>query len=159
MWTALGIQGLGVVIEAAWHGALHSDGEEAAGRDVVTHLLSVHAVFFVGVLALLVGTGWTLMHRGQRSEGVLSMAVAFAGSIVQTAGQAWDIYGHLHRTTGGPIAWTMIAAGPLIAATALLLGGRRRRPIAPLRGGGEPGDTPRLHRRPWRAGTERGAVR
>ena len=130
VWTALGIQGLGVVIEAAWHGALHSDGEEAAGRDVVTHLLSVHAIFFVGVLALLAATGWALMHRGQRAEGVLSMGLAFAGAIIQTAGQAWDVYGHLHGTTGGPIAWTMIAAGPLIAATAPHLAGRPRRPFA-----------------------------
>jgi len=127
IWASLALQAVGFAIDAVWHGALHPDFEAPARAEMLAHLASVHAVFLVGILALVASTAWGLWDAVTRSGDVPEFAVALAAALVQVAGQAWDLSGHLHQSHGPPISWAMIVGGPLVVAVTLWVSRARHR--------------------------------
>src|SRR5262249_24248270 len=122
-WASLALQAVGFAIDAVWHGALHPDFEAPARAEMLAHLASVHAVFLVGILALVASTAWGLWVAVRRSGDVPEFAVAFAA----TLGQAPVLSGNRHQSHGPPISWAMIVGGPLVVAVTLWVSRARRR--------------------------------
>ncbi len=81
-------------------------------------------VFFVGVVAFLLSAAWALIEHVRQSQTGFEFPVAFAGAVIQSMGQVWDVYGHMHLSHGGPVAWITILVGPVVAAAALLVARR-----------------------------------
>ena len=127
IWTALGVQLAGLVVDIAWH-ALHSDFEAVTTEQMLVHLGTIHIPIYVGVLCVLLTTAWALIDQARRPPIGAAFPVAFVGALVSTLGEAWHAYRHLHLDThGAPIAGAVSFAGFLVVAAAMWLSGRRDR--------------------------------
>ena len=94
-WLFIGVQVVGFAIDAAWHGLLHPGFEAATSAEMLHHLLTVHLVLYAGVAGLLLSTVWALVERSRRGERGLAVPVAFAGALLQTAGETLHVVTHL----------------------------------------------------------------
>ena len=126
--AALVLQLVAFVWEGLWHGLLNPEFERAPTVEAMRHhLATVHIPFYISIVALLLATGWALRLQLARAGSGLAVPVAFAAAIGQAVGQAWDAWGHLRLSSGGPIAWSLIALGPVAALWALVAESRRER--------------------------------
>lgn len=114
----------------------------AALATELAHVAAVHAVFLLGVAGLLLSSAWAVVAARRAGTRLRLLAVASAGAVIQAVGQTWDLIEHARLTHGGPVAWAMIAIGPLIAISALVLRHRHERAGTP----GNPERTSRLAR-------------
>lgn len=118
IWTFVIVQGLGLTIDAVWHGLLHPDFEPPTYRDMVWHLATVHLPLYLGVVGLFGSVAWAVSDRGRRSTGGLPLLVAFVGAAVQLAGEMWHAYSHLQfRPTPVPELIGVIGFAVVIGAT------------------------------------------
>jgi|SRR5215470_12990237 len=122
IWAALALQVAGLVWDGVWHGLVRPGVEPTTFRDMLVHLGTVHLVLYVGVLGVLITTGWALVER--RSGA----AAAFVGALLSTIAEAWHASIHLRlRTSGGPIAEGVAVLGLLVVVVSVWAGGRYER--------------------------------
>jgi hypothetical protein len=120
------LQLAGFAFEAVWHGLLRPGSEPMTVREMLLHLGTVHLPLYLGVLGVVITTGWALVER--RSGA----ALAFIGGLLSAVAEAWHASTHLRlMTRGGPIAEGIAMVGFVIVVVAVWLGGRQeRRPRA-----------------------------
>lgn len=127
IWTALGVQLAGLIIDIVWH-AVHSDFEAKTTEQMLVHLGTIHIPIYVGVLCVLLATGWALVDQARRPPIGAAFPVAFVGAVISTVGETWHAYMHLQLDThGGPIAAGVSFFGFLLVVAAMWMGGRRDR--------------------------------
>src|SRR3989442_5934945 len=95
IWAALALQLAGLAFDGVWHGLLSPGVEPATFAEMLVHLGTVHAPLYLGVLSVLITTGWALVEHRSGS------AVALAGAPLSTAAQASAASLHLGLSTGG----------------------------------------------------------
>jgi FtsH-binding integral membrane protein len=128
IWGSLSVQLAGLAFDFLWHGVLNPDCEAVTVDQMVTHLSTVHFPIYVGVLAVLLSTGWALFAQMRRSRMGIALPVAFLGALVSTAGEGWHAYTHLQLSThSGPIAATTAFLGFVVVVAALWFSRTRRR--------------------------------
>jgi len=128
MWVWLGVECVGLAYDFAWHGFVNPGFDATTMDEMVKHLSTVHLPLYLGVAGMLVSSAWALVDHLRRSESGLTIPVAYAGSLVQTAGETWHAYSHLQLTTHvGPIAFTLSFIGMVIVAAALVADRRKSR--------------------------------
>jgi hypothetical protein len=124
IWAAGALQVAGLAFDGVWHGLLNPGVEPTRFPDMLSHLLTVHVPLYLGVLSVLLTTGWALLERRRHS------AIAFAGALLSTAGEAWHAAIHLRlETHGGPLAEGLAVIGLIVVVTAVWTGGRRERRV------------------------------
>ena len=122
IWAALALQLAGLAFDGVWHGLLSPGVEPATFAEMLVHLGTVHAPLYLGVLSVLITTGWALVEHRSGS------AVAFAGALLSTAAEAWHASIHLRLSTrGGPIAEGVAVIGLVVVVIAVWVGGRQER--------------------------------
>jgi hypothetical protein len=126
VWTFIGVQVAGVVVDAIWHGLLHPDFEPRTIAETVRHLTTVHLLLYVGVLGLCAVTAWALFGQPRRPVTDIVLPLAFAGALLQLAGEAWHAYVHLQLQ---PSPWPeLIGFGGLaVVIGATIAAGRHAR--------------------------------
>jgi len=131
IWTALGVQLAGLLIDIVWH-AVHSDFEATTTEQMLVHLGTVHIPIYVGVVCVLLTTGWALIDQARRPPIGAAFPVAFVGAVISFLGEAWHAYHHLRLDThGGPLAAATSLLGFLIVVAAMWVSGRRDRRRTP----------------------------
>src|SRR2546422_7786965 len=83
IWAALALQALGLAFDGVWHGLISPGVEPTTFTEMIVHLGTVHLLLYLGVLSVVITTGWALVERRSGS------AVAFAGALLSTAAEAW----------------------------------------------------------------------
>jgi hypothetical protein len=144
VWTLIGVQAAGVVIDAVWHGLLHPDFEPGTRVETLGHLGTVHLVLYLGVVGLCVVTGWALFARPRSGTGLALPLLAFAGAMLQLAGEAWHAWVHL-QLRPSPFPELMGFVGLAVVIGATIAAGRGARHAADARRlpHGEPRHEPR----------------
>src|SRR2546426_8711178 len=126
IWAALAVQALGLAFDGVWHGLRRPGVEPTTFAEMIVHLGTVHLPLYLGVLSVVITSGWAFVERRSGS------AVAFAGALLSTAAEAWHASIHLRLSTrGSPIAEGVAMIGFIVVVIALLV--RRppeRRPSA-----------------------------
>jgi hypothetical protein len=126
--AAVALQAVGVAWDATWHLLLHPGVEEGLG---LRHVLVEHVVFNLGVLGLLVAATWALLRERRKRVGSaprIWVLVAAAGAAAQAVGWGSDVVDHARASNGGPVSWTLMYLGLVVAAAALLASHRSRGP-------------------------------
>src|SRR2546425_7350215 len=124
IWAALALQAVGLAFDGVWHGLIRPGVEPTTFAEMIVHLGTVHLPLYLGVLSVVITSGWAFVERRSGS------AVALARALLSTAAGAWHASNHLRLSTrGGPIA----EGGGVVG---LIVGG------IPLCGGGRPGGSP-----------------
>jgi hypothetical protein len=130
MWIWLAVQCIGLAYDFAWHGIVDPGFNATTLDEMVKHLSTVHLPLYFGVAGMLVSSAWALVDHLKRRETGLAIPVAFAGALIQTAGETWHAYSHLQLTTHiGPSAFAVSFIGMVIVIAALVAdsrSGRRR---------------------------------
>jgi hypothetical protein len=122
IWTALALQLAGIVWDGVWHGLLRPGVEPATFPEMLAHLGTVHLVLYVGVLSVLITTGWSLVERRRGA------ALAFVGALLSTVAEAWHASIHLRLSTrGGPIAEGVAVFGLVVVVVSVWAGSRYER--------------------------------
>ena len=126
----LTVQFVGYLFDAIWHGLLRPGAEPQTFDEMVRHLATVHLPLYVGAVGVLVTTGMALSQRRMKpADASRALPIAFGGALLSTAAEAWHAYSHLQMDTHtGPIAGSLSFVGFLVAATAIWLARRPRRP-------------------------------
>lgn len=136
IWAALGLQLVGYIVDFAWHGLVAPDAEPATRRDMIRHLISVHALLYVGAACVLITILRAMAHRARRSVtpgrphalALGSLTVALAGAVLSVGAEGWHAWSHLHLDTEhAPVAGALSLAGYLLATIATIVGGQRAR--------------------------------
>jgi hypothetical protein len=132
VWTFVGVQIVGVVVDAIWHGLMHPDFEPRTLAETVRHLATVHLVLYLGVLGLCVVTAWALFGRSRRPGAGIALPHAFAGAMLQLVGEVWHAAVHLAlRPSPFPELIGFVGLAVVIGAT--IVAGRRARGAADAR--------------------------
>jgi hypothetical protein len=130
IWASLGLQLLGYVFDAAWHGLLNHGTEPQPVGEMVWHLGTVHLPLYVGAASVLVSTSTALVRRAERAPIGVALPVAVAGAWLSAGAEAWHAYAHLRLDThSAPIAGMLSFIGFLAAVLAMASArraGRRR---------------------------------
>jgi len=136
IWAAIGLQLVGYFVDFAWHGLAAPDAEPATRRDMVRHLISVHAPLYVGAACVLIMILRAMAHRARRSVtperphalALGSLSVALAGAVLSVGAEVWHAWSHLHLDTEhAPVAGVLSLVGYLLATIATIVGGQRAR--------------------------------
>ena len=129
IWAALALQAVGLAFDGVWHGLIRPGVEPTTFAEMIVHLGTVHLPLYLGVLSVVITSGWAFVERRSGS------AVAFAGALLSTAAEAWHASIHLRLSTrGGPIAEGVAMIGFIVVVIAVWVGGRQeRRPSASAR--------------------------
>ena len=136
IWTGLGVQLVGYVVDAAWHGLVSPGAEPTTTRDVMRHLMTVHAPLYIGAVFVLFAILRALAHRMNRSSlpatpyalAAGPLVAALAGAALSVGAEAWHAYSHLHLDThSAPVAGVLSLVGYLVALGATIVVGARAR--------------------------------
>jgi len=121
IWIAAGIQLSGLAFDAMWHGLVNPGFEAGTVSQMVRHLASVHLLLYIGVVSVLLSTGWALRDQIRRGERGLALPIAFAGAVLSTAGETWHAHEHLQLsiTHSAAIAGSTASVGLAIVVAAL----------------------------------------
>lgn len=118
VWTFVGVQAAGVVVDAIWHGLLHPGFEPQTFGETVQHLATVHLLLYLGVLGLCAVTAWALFARSQPPGTGIALPLAFAGALLQLGGEVWHAYVHLQlRPSPFPELIGFVGLAVVIGAT------------------------------------------
>jgi hypothetical protein len=122
IWAAVALDVAGLAFDGVWHGLLSPGVEPTTFAEMLVHLGTVHLPLYLGVLSMLITTGWALVERRKES------AVAFAGALVSTAAEAWHASIHLSLSTrGGAIAEGVAVIGLGVVIAAVWVAGQQER--------------------------------
>src|SRR2546422_5427638 len=66
IWAALALQAVGFAFDGVWHGLISPGVEPTTFTEMIVHLGTVHLLLYLGVLSVVITTGWALVER--RSE-------------------------------------------------------------------------------------------
>jgi hypothetical protein len=130
IWASLGLQLLGYVFDAAWHGLLNPGTEPQTVGEMFWHLGTVHLPLYVGAASVLVSMSTALVRRAGRAPIGVALPVAVAGAWLSAGAEAWHAYAHLRLDThSAPIAGMLSFIGFLAAVLAMASArwARRRR--------------------------------
>jgi len=99
---------------------------------MVRHLGTVHLPLYIGAASVLVSTSRALLRQARRSAIGIAMTVAFAGTVLSAAAEAWHAYSHLRLDThSAPIAGALSVIGFFVVVIAMAVSsGRWRRRTA-----------------------------
>src|SRR5215467_13089179 len=132
IWASVVLELVGLGVDAVWHGLLHPEFEGTTRSEMARHLLGVHLLLYLGVLALLVTTLAALIARARAGSVGIAVPVMVAGAVAQTTGEVWHAWSHLEmRPNPTP---ELVGFVGLAAVVVALLASRR-------------GGTPSAHRR------------
>ena len=95
IWASVALELVGLGVDALWHGLLHPEFEGTSRGEMARHLLGVHLLLYLGVLALLATTLTALIARARAGRVGLATPVMVAGAVAQTTGEVWHAYSHL----------------------------------------------------------------
>jgi len=95
IWASVVLELVGLGVDALWHGLLHPEFEGTSRGEMARHLLGVHLLLYLGVLALLAATLSSLIARARDGRVGLAIAAMVAGAVAQTTGEVWHAYSHL----------------------------------------------------------------
>jgi hypothetical protein len=95
VWTFVGVQAAGVVVDAIWHGWLHPEFEPQSVAETVRHLATVHLLLYLGVLGLCGVTAAAVFGPLRRNGAGLAPPIAFTGALLQLGGEIWHASVHL----------------------------------------------------------------
>src|SRR3989441_7964235 len=99
IWAALALQALGLAFDGVWHGLISPGVEPTTFTEMIVHLGTVHLLLYLGVLSVVITTGWALVERRSGSAGSLARRLLAPGP------EGWDGSIPLRvGTRGGPIA-------------------------------------------------------
>src|SRR5262245_32206880 len=122
IWRAMALEIAGLALDGVWHGLVSPGVEPRTFAEMLVHLGTVHLPLYLGVLSVLITTGWAFIERRHGS------AVAFAGALLSAAAEAWHASIHVRLSTrGGPIAESVAAIGLLVVIAATWVVGRQER--------------------------------
>src|SRR5213080_2691842 len=76
IWAALALQAVGLAFDGVWHGLIRPGVEPTTFAEMIVHLGTVHLPLYLGVLSVVITSGWAFVERRSGS------AVAFAGANV-----------------------------------------------------------------------------
>src|SRR2546427_9394755 len=99
IWAALALQAVGLAFDGVWHGLIRPGVEPTTFAEMIVHLGTVHLPLYLGVLSVVITSGWAFVERRSGS------AVRFPGALLATAAGALaaSIYFRL-SPRGGPDA-------------------------------------------------------
>jgi hypothetical protein len=122
IWAAVALDVVGLAFDGVWHRLLSPGVEPTTFATMVVHLGTVHLPHYLGVLSLLITTGWARVERRKGS------GVAFAGALLSTAAEAWHASIHLRLSMRrGPLAEGVAAVGLVVVIAAVWFAGRQER--------------------------------
>jgi hypothetical protein len=117
--AALVLQAVGFAYDALWHGVLHPGAEPQTRPEMVRHLVTVHLPLYIGVLSVLVTTGWGFVAAIRRSRSAAAWWAAAFGALLSAVGETWHAAAHLELNThAGALAGTLSPVGFVIVAIA-----------------------------------------
>ncbi len=120
IWTFVVVELVGLSVDAFWHFLLEPEFEGESVREMARHLATVHLLLYLGVLGLLASTTWALIGRARQSGVGLALPVMVGGAAIQTAGEVWHAYSHLHlRPNPAPEVIGFLGLAAVIAALLL----------------------------------------
>ena len=127
IWTALLVQFLGYLYDAAWHGLLNPGVEPSTTREMARHLATVHLPLYLGAAGVLLTTVIAFVRRSKRSAPGIPLLVAVVGAVVSAGAEAWHAHDHLRLDTHtAPIAGVLSVVGFLVVVIAMMRSGRGR---------------------------------
>src|SRR5437870_13844222 len=89
IWAALALQAVGLAFDGVWHGLLRPGVEPTTFAEMIVHLGPAHLPLYLGVLSVVITSGWAFVVRRSVS------AVARAGAPLSTAADTWHATNHL----------------------------------------------------------------
>jgi len=95
IWASVVLELVGLGVDVLWHSLLHPEFEGTSRGEMVRHLLGVHLLLYLGVLALLAATLTALIARARVGRVGLATPVMVAGVVAQTTGEVWHASSHL----------------------------------------------------------------
>src|SRR2546430_11632668 len=99
IWAALALQAVGFAFDGVWHGLIRPGAEPTTFAEMIVHLGTVHLPLYLGVLSVVITSGWAFVERRSGS------AVALARAPLSTAAGALHAPNPLPLSTrGGPHA-------------------------------------------------------
>lgn len=111
------LQLAGLIYDALWHGVLHPGAEPQTREAMIHHLLTVHAPLYIGVLSVLVATGWGVARAIRRARAGGAWWVAACGALLSTVGESWHAITHLQLDThAGAVAGSLSPIGLVMVA-------------------------------------------
>jgi hypothetical protein len=127
VWASLLLQGVGYLYDAVWHGLLNPGLEPTTREAMARHLATVHLPLYIGAASVLLSTLTLLVREVRRSAAGIALPIAFAGSVLSAAAEAWHASSHLRLDThSAPVAGILSLTGFLVVVIAMSLSGRRR---------------------------------
>src|SRR2546426_6624270 len=112
--AALALQAVGLAFDVVWHGLIRPGVEPTTFAEMIVHLGTVHLPLYLGVLSVVITSGWAFVERRSGS------AVAFAGALLSTAAGALHASIHLKLSTrGGPVADGVAKIGFIVVGIAV----------------------------------------
>src|SRR2546428_5747588 len=82
IWAVLAFQAVGLAFDGVWHGLIRPGVEPTTFAEMIVHLGTVHLPLYLGVLSVVITSGWAFVERRSGS------AVAFAGALLSTGAVA-----------------------------------------------------------------------
>src|SRR2546425_9309518 len=95
IWAALALQAVGLAFDGVWHGLIRPGVEPTTFAEMIVHLGTVHLPLYLGVLSVVISSGWAFVERRSGSAGGLS------GALLAAAAGAWHPSIHLRRGPRG----------------------------------------------------------
>ena len=119
IWIALGLQFVGYVFDAVWHGLVAPGVEPSTVAAMARHLVTVHLPLYVGATCVVVATVTALARATRRG---IALPVACVGALVSAGAEAWHAASHLRRDTHhAPLAGALSFVGFLVVVVAMSL--------------------------------------
>src|SRR2546430_12780488 len=81
IWAALALQAVGLAFDGVWHGLIRPGVEPTTFAEMIVHLGTVHLPLYLGVLSVVITSGWAFVERRSGS------AVAFPGALLSTGAE------------------------------------------------------------------------
>ena len=106
IWAALTLQLLGYAVDVVWHGLVNPGVEPTTVSEMARHLLTVHALLYLGAACVLLAILRAVAHRARRSGVPVAPHAAGAGALVVALGARCSRRGRKRGTRMRTCIWT-----------------------------------------------------
>src|SRR2546428_11674228 len=89
IWAVLAFQAVGLAFDVVWHGLIRPGVEPTTFAEMIVHLGTVHLPLYLGVLSVVITSGWAFVERRSGS------AVAYHMALIYEDGGECDASNHL----------------------------------------------------------------